>query len=98
MNDDCTPSAFPRSARDVEYLGHWLQQGYAVVAADYVGLGTPGLMAYLDGKAAAHSIVDIVVASSQAGLGLGKKWAIIGQSQGAAGSASSRGAPPAIRY
>ncbi|MGW0037294.1 alpha/beta hydrolase family protein [Gordonia sp. NPDC003376] len=84
MNDDCTPSAFPRSARDVEYLGHWLDQGYAVVAADYVGLGTPGLMAYLNGKAAAHSIVDIVVASQQAGLPLGKKWAIIGQSQGAA--------------
>ncbi len=41
MNDDCTPSAFPRSERDQKYLGHWLQQGYAVVAADYVGLGTP---------------------------------------------------------
>ncbi len=41
MNDDCTPSAFPRSERDQKYLGHWLNQGYAVVAADYVGLGTP---------------------------------------------------------
>ncbi|MGW5521994.1 alpha/beta hydrolase family protein [Gordonia sp. NPDC003950] len=84
MNDDCTPSALPRSQRDIEYLGHWLNQGYAVVAADYVGLGTPGLMAYLDGKAAAHSIVDIVIASHHAGLPLGPKWAIIGQSQGAA--------------
>ncbi|MFM9379018.1 alpha/beta hydrolase family protein [Gordonia sp. VNK21] len=84
MGDDCTPSAFPRSARDNEYLGHWLNQGYAVVASDYVGLGTPGLMAYLNGVTAAHSIVDIVVAAQQADLPLAKRWAIIGQSQGAA--------------
>lgn len=84
MADACTPSAFPRSARDIEYLGHWIEQGYAVVAADYVGLGTPGLMAYLNGKTAAHAIVDIVVASHQMDLPLAKRWAIIGQSQGAA--------------
>ncbi len=84
MNDDCTPSAFPRSERDQKYLGHWLQQGYAVVAADYVGLGTPGLMAYLNGVTAAHAIVDIVVASHQMDLPFAKRWAIIGQSQGAA--------------
>ncbi|MDL9937687.1 lipase family protein [Gordonia sp. ABSL1-1] len=84
MNDDCTPSAFPRSARDQAYLGHWIEQGYAVVAADYVGLGTPGLMSYLNGVAAAHSIVDVVVAAQQMDLPLAKKWAIIGQSQGAA--------------
>ncbi len=84
MNDLCTPSALPRSARDVEYLGHWLDQGYAVVASDYVGLGTPGLMAYLDGVAAAHAIVDVTIASHQMGLPLAKRWAIIGQSQGAA--------------
>uniref|UniRef100_UPI003D8D5717 alpha/beta hydrolase family protein n=1 Tax=Gordonia sp. B7-2 TaxID=3420932 RepID=UPI003D8D5717 len=84
MADACTPSAFPRSARDQKYLGHWLQQGYAVVAADYVGLGTPGLMAYLNGVTAAHAIVDIVVAAHQMKLPLAKRWAIIGQSQGAA--------------
>lgn len=42
LGDDCTPSANARSPRDNEYLSHWLDQGYAVVAADYVGLGTPG--------------------------------------------------------
>ena len=84
MADQCTPSAFPRSARDQKYLGHWLQQGYAVVAADYVGLGTPGLMAYLNGVTAAHSIVDVVVAAAQMRLPLARRWAIIGQSQGAA--------------
>lgn len=84
MADACTPSAFPRSARDVTYLGHWLDQGYAVVAADYVGLGTPGLMSYLNGVTAAHAIVDAVMASHRMDLPLSPRWAIIGQSQGAA--------------
>lgn len=86
MADACTPSAFPRSVRDQEYLGHWLNQGYAVVAADYAGLGTPGLMAYLNGVTAAHAVVDAVVSAHQAGLPLARRWAIVGQSQGAAGA------------
>ena len=55
-----------------------------MVAADYVGLGTPGLMAYLKGVTAAHAIVDAAVSAQQAGLPLAKRWAIVGQSQGAA--------------
>lgn len=86
LGDDCTPSAQPRSDRDVEYLDHWLEQGYAVVASDYVGLGTPGLMSYLDTVSTAHSMVDSVVASHQTGLPLSPKWAVIGQSQGGAGA------------
>ena len=83
LGDTCTPSAQPRSDRDVAYLGHWLDQGYAVVATDYVGLGTPGLMSYLSGQVAATSTVDSVIAARQAGLPLSKTWAIVGQSQGA---------------
>jgi hypothetical protein len=86
LGDDCTPSALPRSDRDVEYLDHWLEQGYAVVASDYVGLGTPGLMAYLDTVSTAHAIVDSVVAVHAMGLPLSPKWAVIGQSQGGAGA------------
>ncbi len=82
LGDDCTPSAHPRSARDNEYLSHWLDQGYAVVAADYVGLGTPGLMSYLNGTATAHGIVDAVVAAHKLGLPLSSRWAVVGQSQG----------------
>ena len=37
-----------REPRDDEYLSHWLGEGYAVVASDYAGLGTPGLMSYLN--------------------------------------------------
>ncbi|MCV7193525.1 alpha/beta hydrolase family protein [Mycolicibacterium brumae] len=82
LGDDCAPSANPRSERDKEYLSHWLDQGYAVVGADYTGLGTPGLMSYLNSRATAQSVVDSVIAAHQLDLDLSPKWAVVGQSQG----------------
>ncbi|RPA59526.1 alpha/beta hydrolase [Gordonia oryzae] len=83
LGDNCAPSVLAHSDRDATYLGHWLDQGYAVVATDYVGLGTPGFMNYLSGTAEAQSVVDSVRAAQQMNLPLAKKWAIVGQSQGA---------------
>ena len=83
IGDACAPSANPRIPRDATYLSHWLDQGYAVVATDYQGLGTPGLMNYLSGRVEATSIVDSVKAAHQLDLPLSNRWAIVGQSQGA---------------
>lgn len=83
IGDDCTPSAGHRN--DADYLNHWLSQGYAVVAPDYTGLGTPGLMSYFNGKATATSVVDAVVAAQElqsTADKLSTKWAVVGQSQG----------------
>lgn len=84
LGDDCAPSLVgPADAgRDRQYLGTWLDQGYAIAATDYAGLGTPGLMPYLDGKASAHSVVDSVKASREVDATLSNKWVVIGQSQG----------------
>lgn len=82
LGDDCTPSARPRSDRDDEYLTHWLAQGYAVVGSDYAGLGTPGLMSYLNSGTTARGVVDSVLAVHRMGLPLSPKWAVVGQSQG----------------
>ncbi|MDN6387539.1 MAG: lipase family protein [Corynebacterium sp.] len=95
LGDTCTPSAQPRSDRDAGYLNHWLEQGYAVVASDYVGMGTPGLMSYLNGSVSALNVIDSVAAArtldsvdasapgaSDAGSLLSPSWAVIGQSQG----------------
>ncbi|GAA3151663.1 hypothetical protein GCM10020255_030780 [Rhodococcus baikonurensis] len=68
--------------RDYPYLGRWLSEGYAVVATDYVGLGTPGLMPYLDGKVEAHSVVDSVKAARVIDSSISNRWAVVGQSQG----------------
>jgi acetyl esterase/lipase len=89
LGDDCTPSAHPRSDRDNEYLSHWLDQGYVVVGSDYTGLGTPGLMSYLNSVATAHAIIDSVVAAHHMDLPLSLKWALVGQSQGGAAAVAS---------
>ncbi|BDD83418.1 lipase [Tsukamurella pulmonis] len=90
LGDDCAPSANPRSDRDRQYLGHWLSQGYAIVASDYAGLGTPGLMSYLNSVSTAHNVVDSVVAAhADRALNLSKKWAIVGQSQGGGAAVNS---------
>ena len=83
LGDQCAPSTLPRSDRDAEYLNHMLDQGFAVVASDYAGLGTPGLLSYLGGKVAAHNIIDSVAAARDAGMPLSSKYSIVGQSQGA---------------
>lgn len=83
IGDDCTPSAGHRN--DADYLNHWLSRGYGVVAPDYTGLGTPGLMSYFNGKATATSVVDAVVAAGDlqsTSDQLSTKWAVVGQSQG----------------
>lgn len=100
LGDNCTPSALPRTDRDTEYLNRWLDEGYAIVATDYVGLGTPGLMSYLSSTVEAHSTVDSVIAAQQMGLPLASKWAIVGQSQGAGAalSAANRASTAGLDY
>ncbi|KAA1420942.1 lipase [Nocardioides humilatus] len=89
LGDECAPSAHPRSDRDATYLATWMHEGHAVLASDYAGLGTPGLMAYLDGRSTAANITDLVLAARSTAAGLppqarlDDEWVVIGQSQGA---------------
>ncbi|NBE55309.1 lipase family protein [Streptomyces boluensis] len=92
LDDSCAPSLVGSSAqeRDLAYLAKWMEQGYAVVASDYVGLGTKGLMPYLDGRTTAHNVVDMVKAGRNfaeerlpQSARLSREWVTIGQSQGA---------------
>ncbi|WP_405160363.1 lipase [Nocardia sp. NBC_01499] len=84
LGDDCAYSIAGPGAvdRDWAYLGTWLQQGYAIVAADYAGLGTPGEHPYLNGIVEAHNVVDAVRAATEQYSSLAKKWVVVGQSQG----------------
>ena len=61
--DVCAPSWAPRSTRDTEYLNAWLAQGYAVVAADYQGLGTPGGHPWMSVRSEGWSVLDSVRAA-----------------------------------
>lgn len=81
--DVCAPSLRPRSARDVTYLGAWLDGGYAVVATDYPGLGTPGVHPYLLYRSEGIAVLDSVRAALVAWPGLLANRAVaVGQSQG----------------
>lgn len=84
LGDACAPSLIgPTYAeRDLPYLANWLAQGYAIVASDYAGLGTPGLPTYLDGRTTAHNVVDMVKAGRNYSEDLSRSWVAVGQSQG----------------
>jgi acetyl esterase/lipase len=85
--DVCAPSNNKRSDRDAKYLNHWLDQGYAVVASDYQGLGVPGGHPYLATKPEAYSVLDAVrAAEADKDYGLSKKVVLVGQSQGGGGA------------
>jgi hypothetical protein len=91
LGDGCAPSLVGPAEpyRDFPYLHNWMAQGYAIVASDYAGLGTPGLPAYLHGRSEAHNVVDMVKAArryAQRRLRptqqLSDRWVALGQSQG----------------
>jgi hypothetical protein len=65
-----------------KYLAHWLSQGYAVVATDYLGVGAERVQPYLDGRSEAHSMVDMVRAARAVEPTLSSAWIAVGQSQG----------------
>lgn len=80
IGDGCAPSTDPAADRD--YPGYWLRQGFAIVATDYAGLGTPGIHPYLHGGSAASSVADSVRAARSLNLRLSRDWVAIGHSQG----------------
>lgn len=91
--DHCAPSVSgpTHPERDGRFLDHFLRQGYAVVAADYQGLGTPGEHAYLHVRSAARNSIDMVKASHHF-LGshrLSPRWVSVGYSQGGAAALSA---------
>jgi hypothetical protein len=78
----CAPSLM----KDIEYgdegLMPMVAAGFAVVAADYAGLGTPGPHAYDDKIPQANDVVYSVPAAQAAVSALGPRWVAIGHSQG----------------
>jgi len=82
LDDICAPSLQGRSFRDVTYLSHWLSAGYALVATDYQGLGTPGPHPYLNARPEAYSLLDAIRAVQGRFHELAQKVVIVGQSQG----------------
>jgi len=87
----CTPSQDSTSLED-EALP-WAASGFAVVASDYAGLGTPGVQGYLDNHDQAHSMLDSVRAlrSMVAPSVFDDRVLLVGYSQGGGAVLASQG-------
>jgi len=87
--DSCAPSRVvatsperDRMQRGDPLTRRLLKAGIAVARTDYQGLGTPGPHPYLSGLSEARSVIDIVRAARVVEPRIGRRWAVIGHSQG----------------
>ncbi|MFG1781785.1 lipase family protein [Rhodococcus oryzae] len=81
VGDQCAPSV-TGSLTTTQLLLDYLRRGYAVVATDYIGLGSPGLHQYLAGRAEGRAAIDIVRAGRYLRPDLSTSWVSVGHSQG----------------
>jgi hypothetical protein len=78
----CAPSLMKDVAYGDEGLMPMVAAGFAVVATDYTGLGTPGAHQYDNKIPQANDVVYSIPAAHAAVADLGRKWVAIGHSQG----------------
>ena len=102
LADQCAPSIAPGLAHDptaVKEVRALVARGWAVVASDYPGLGTPGVHTYLIGEADARAVIDSVTAAhALLGARVAASWLTVGHSEGGqtalfVAQAASRRAP-----
>ena len=89
--DTCAPSFNGRQSRDTTYLNYWLANGYAIVASDYQGLGTPGTHPYLATRPEAYSNLDAIRAVQRADFPVSDAVVLFGQSQGGGAALATGG-------
>ena len=77
----CAPSLL-RNLYSGPFLSMYLNLGYAVVAADYTGLGTDSRSAVLDVPSDATDVIDSIAAAHAAVPQLGPKWVGMGPALG----------------
>jgi pimeloyl-ACP methyl ester carboxylesterase len=82
VDKQCAPSRMKRLFYNWEGLYEYPLMGYAVVATDYVGLGTDGKHAYIDMTSNGTDVINSVPAAHAAVPNLSDKWIAIGHSQG----------------
>lgn len=81
IGNACAPSLM-RDLYHGNQMLRFLEQGYAVVAPDYAGLGTTGRPELLNKAAQAADLVGAARSASQTVPGLSRQWVLWGHSQG----------------
>ena len=77
----CAPSLM-RNIGYGPFLSMYVNLGYAVVAADYAGLGTRARNAFLDGPSNATDLINSIPAARAAVPQLGARWVAMGKAEG----------------
>lgn len=95
MADICAPSWQPHFVPENNYLDAWLAHGFAIVATDYQGLGTPGPHPYQIVRAAAYNVLDSIRAVLHSQPSLADRIVVVGFSQGAGAAFAAGGFAPA---
>jgi hypothetical protein len=94
--DICAPSWEKPLPRDGYFVDSWLQKGYAVIAPDYQGLGTPGTHPYLSRKGEGYSVLDAARSVLFAYRGqISNRVIMAGQSQGSSAVLNATSLAPA---
>jgi len=79
----CAPSVLDSPFANVPALTDAIENGWVVVATDYIGLGTPGPHPYLIGEGEGRSALDSIRALKQMKeISVGDKTVVWGHSQG----------------
>ncbi len=77
----CAPSLM-RNLNEGPFLSMYVKLGYAVVATDYVGLGTDFRNASVDMQSDAGDVIYSITAARAAVPQLGRRWVAMGESAG----------------
>ena len=77
----CAPSLM-RNVGNGPFLSMYVNLGYAVVAADYAGLGTDFRNAFLDAPSNATDVINSITAARVAVPQLGARWIVMGTDEG----------------
>ncbi|MDO9383823.1 MAG: alpha/beta fold hydrolase [Hyphomicrobiaceae bacterium] len=79
----CAPTLLPDLSGTIQGIDRLTEQGYVIVATDYIGLGTRDAHPYLVGVSAAHAVLDSVrAAQNLRDTQAGHRFAVWGHSQG----------------
>ena len=83
MGESCAPSRSAKPYDQMTWLEGMIANGWVITATDYTGLGTPGVLPYLVGRAEAYDVINSVRAAIRLqGTGAGTRYATWGHSQG----------------
>jgi pimeloyl-ACP methyl ester carboxylesterase len=85
----CAPSRWPAPNVEQRMLDGFVRLGYAVAQTDYEGNGTPGIHPYFVATPAARDVTDIVRASRAIDPQIGRKWIVMGHSEGGTAALST---------